>query len=122
MEMVMPYKLLEKIVPQTVVDGNELKITYLIPPGTAHWVEKYDFKRTVISLVPDAFQKFPNLDSIRITAAESSEDSMGQAFASDVPKARFSRAKSRGISWSGTSSDNVALLADEFWQHPILDR
>jgi hypothetical protein len=122
MELRMPYKLLEKVVPQTVVDGNELKITYLVPPQTAHWVEKYDFKQTLINLVPDAFKKYPSLDSIRITAAEPSEDITGQAFASDVLKARFSRAKSRSIAWSGASSDNVAQLADEFWQHPILDR
>jgi hypothetical protein len=122
MELRMPYKLLEKVVPQTVVDGHELKITYLVPPQTAHWVEKYDFKQTLIYLVPDAFKKYPSLDSIRITAAELSEDITGQAFASDVLKAKFSRTKSRGISWSGASSDNVAQLADEFWQHPILDR
>jgi hypothetical protein len=54
METVWPYKLLEKVVPQTVVDGNELKITYLVPPQTAHWVEKYGFKQTLINLVADA--------------------------------------------------------------------
>jgi hypothetical protein len=59
--------------------------------------------------------------TIRITAAESSEDITGQAFASDVLKARFSRTKLGSIAWSGASSDNVAQLADEFWQHPILD-
>jgi hypothetical protein len=122
MEMVLPYKLLERVVPQTVMDGNVLKITYLIPPQTAHWVEKYDFKQTLINLVPDAFKKYPSLDSIRITAAEPSEDITGQAFASDVLRARFSRAKSRGIAWSGASSDNIAQLADEYWQHPILER
>jgi hypothetical protein len=38
-----------------------------------------------------------------------------------VLKARFSRTKLGSIAWSGASSDNVAQLADEFWQHPILD-
>jgi hypothetical protein len=87
--------------------------------GHAHWRGRAAGK---LALSPSRPKSAANLDSIRITAAESSEDITGQAFASDVLKARFSRTKSGSIAWSGASSDNVAQLADEFWQHPILDR
>jgi hypothetical protein len=102
---------------------DRLLVTYDLDPWmmTGSW-GKSSFVVELEKIIPGAFYKFRDINSITITAmAAFSDDIRGQSRGrGDVLRATFSRANAESIVWDHIVLDNLPKIADKFWQHPRL--
>ena len=102
---------------------DSLLVTYDLDPWmmTGSW-GKSSFTVELEKIIPGAFYKFRDINSITITAtAAFSDDIRGQSRGrGDVLRATFSRANAESIVWDHVRLDNLPQIADKFWQHPRL--
>ena len=103
--------------------GDSLLVTFSLDPWmmTGSW-GKSSFNVELEKIIPGAFYKFRDINSITITAtATYSDDIRGQSRGrGDVLRATFSRANAESIVWDHVVLDNLPRLADKFWQDPNL--
>jgi hypothetical protein len=103
--------------------GDNLLVTYDLDPWmmTGGW-GKSSFNVELEKIIPGAFYKFRDINSITITAtAMYSDDIRGQSRGrGDVLRATFSRANAESIVWDHVVLDNLPRLADKFWLDPNL--
>jgi hypothetical protein len=103
--------------------GDNLLVTYDLDPWmmTGSW-GKSSFTVELSKIIPGAFYKFRDINSITITAtAAFGDDIRGQSQGrGDILRATFSRANAESIVWDHVRLGNLPQLADKFWQHPNL--
>ena len=102
---------------------DSLLVTYDLDPWMMTGSSgKSSFTLELEKIIPGAFYKFRDINSITITAtAAFGDDIRGQSQGrGDVLRAAFSRANAESIVWDHVRLDNLPQLADKFWQHPNL--
>lgn len=99
--------------------GDSLLVTFSLDPWmmTGSW-GKSCFTVELEKIIPGAFYKFRDINSITITAtAAFSNDIRGQSRGrGDVLRATFSRANAESIVWDKIALADLPQLADKFWQ------
>jgi hypothetical protein len=103
--------------------GDSLLVTFSLDPWmmTGSW-GKSCFTVELEKIIPGAFYKFRDINSITITAtAAFSNDIRGQSRGrGDVLRATFARANAESIVWDKIALADLPQLADKFWQAPNL--
>jgi len=104
-----------------IKDG--LLVTYDLDPSM--WTGstgKTSFNISLAEIVPKAFYKFHDVNSIMVTATASFRDDIrGHSRGAEPCYALHSRGPMRSrLSGDRIAWDDLPLLADEFWQHPRL--
>jgi hypothetical protein len=83
---------------------------------------KWSFSVELSKIIPGAFYKFRDINSITIEAtAALNNDIRGHSRGrGTVLHATFSRANAESIVWDHIQLSDLPLLADTFWQYPRL--
>jgi hypothetical protein len=118
---------LEIYEPKANVEVRRIQDSLLVTYDLDPWMMtgslgKSSFTVELSKIIPGAFYKFRDINSITITASAAfSDDIRGQSRGrGDVLRATFSRANVESIVWDHIVLDNLPQIADKFWQHPRL--
>jgi hypothetical protein len=118
---------LEIYEPKANVEVRRIQDSLLVTYDLDPWMltgssGKSSFTIELEKIIPGAFYKFRDINSITITAtAAFSDDIRGHSRGrGDVLRATFSRANAESIVWDHIVLDNLPQIADKFWQHPRL--
>ena len=97
--------------------GSSLEINYRLDPWmlTAS-VGKSSFTVHMKDIIPAAFSKFPEVNSITIIATCGTKDKRGHEGRADCMRTTFTRENSASIVWKNISYGDLPQLADAFWQ------
>jgi hypothetical protein len=118
---------LEIYEPKANVEVRRIQDSLLVTYDLDPWMltgssGKSSFTIELEKIIPGAFYKFRDINSITITAtAAFSDDIRGHSRGrGDVLRATFSRANAESIVWDRINLSDLPRLADKFWQHPNL--
>jgi hypothetical protein len=104
---------------------NHLEIEFDIAPYAASpGAIPSSFGQIVRQIVPEAFQKFPQLQAVDIVAKVSGTDKRGDGYdvAPTVAMVQFSRKNSASIRWDNVRAEDVVDIADHHSIDPALRR
>jgi hypothetical protein len=118
---------LEIYEPKANVEVRRIQDSLLVTYDLDPWMMtgssgKSSFTLELEKIIPGAFYKFRDINSITITAtAAFSDDIRGHSRGrGDVLRATFSRANAESIVWDHIVLDDLPQIADKFWQAPNL--
>lgn len=106
----------QRFAPSARSDGDKLLVAY------ASAMTERSFNEVTKQLVPAVLERFRKFQSIEVIKTTDLIDIRGQESHGPWLKASFTRENSATINWPKVQTDNVHLLADEFWTHSSIEK
>lgn len=113
-----------KAAPKLIRQGNELRIEYNINTWAVldKSKMKWSFHDHVSDMVSKIFEKFPDIETINVSAIATLVDMRGNETKEQVLGAGFTRRNAATINWKNVKPDNIPLLANSYYEHPSMLR
>ena len=78
------------------------------------------FNLDVARLVPNVFERFPEITTIRVVARGPFKDIRGNESTNHMFRITFTRANAATIRWKNIVYGNIPRIADNYWVNPSL--